>query len=117
MHFQCNLLSLVAKMLVPADCTPKVQLISTFKSLILKRLTCRRDDLLLHNQKLCANVTIIKFKLVWERKCVIIKLKIQVSYSKWFIQHETHLEFKLYLNPLQIENSFCENLCSIILDI
>ena len=64
------------------------------------------NDFLLPNQTLCVNVTIIKFELVWEGKYVTItwlysryrKIKIQITFSKVSIQHETHILKFLFQN-------------------
>ena len=39
------------------------------------------NDFLLHNQKLYANVTIIKFELVWKRKYVLTFWTLQKNYN------------------------------------
>ena len=55
------------------------------------------NDFLLLNQNISANVTIIKFELVWEEKYVTIicwryrKIKIQTTFSKVSVRHETCL--------------------------
>ena len=93
--------------------TSKAQNIWTFKRMTSEKVTCRRrtimNDILLPNQKFCTNVTIIKFELVWEGKYFTIiwlywryrKIKIQSTFSKVSIWHETHIHKFFFQNNAQ----------------
>ena len=70
MRFRCSTLSLGTKMFAISSRVSKAQKISTFIAITSKKLTCLTNNycFLPRNQKVCVNVYMIKFELVWKGK-------------------------------------------------